>query len=305
MKIIFDEREHSLYEKSSFIHSMEENKTISKEIEMSKKVLPLGDVLIQTNDDNDILLIERKSLSDLMSSIRDGRYEELSYRLLYSHEINVPSHNIIYLVEGMLSHFKDKERKKIYSAMTSLLLFKGFSVIRTVNIKESAEWIFWTTDKIRRDFIKKKHFAFSKTLKNSLLLQSQEPLQEPPQQEPPQEPPLQQEPQLQQEPPQEPPQQQQEEKTEYQNIPSYCNVVKKVKKENITKENIGEIILCQIPNVSSVSAVAIMKHFTSFPEFMKQLQENPSCLNGIQIESNGKKRKLNKNIIENISRFLL
>ena len=35
----------------------------------------------------------------------------------------------------------------------------------------------------------------------------------------------------------------------------YCSVVKKVKKDNITTENIGEIMLCQIPGISSASAL--------------------------------------------------
>jgi len=86
---------------------------------------------------------------------------------------------------------------------------------------------------------------------------------------------------------------------------NYCNVVKKVKKDNITPENIGEIILCQIPGISSVSAIAIMKQFSSFPEFMKQLQNNPDCLNDIMYETKGKNRKINKTCIENIKRYLL
>jgi transcriptional regulator NrdR family protein len=86
---------------------------------------------------------------------------------------------------------------------------------------------------------------------------------------------------------------------------NYCNVVKKVKKENVTPENIGEIILCQIPGVSSVTAISIMKNFSSFPDFIKQLQENPECLNNIICETKGKSRKINKNCLENIKSFLL
>jgi hypothetical protein len=94
-----------------------------------------------------------------------------------------------------------------------------------------------------------------------------------------------------------------------QNEPAnYCTVVKKVKKDNITPENIGEIILCQIPGISAVSAIAIMKKFSTFPNFMKEIKENPDCLNDIMCDTKGdtnKSRKLGKNCIENLKRYFL
>jgi hypothetical protein len=88
-------------------------------------------------------------------------------------------------------------------------------------------------------------------------------------------------------------------------VGNYCSVVKKVKKENVTPENIGEIVLCQIPGISSVTAITIMKKFTGFPHFLEQLQINPDCLEGITIETNGKTRKINKSSVENIKKFFL
>ena len=88
-------------------------------------------------------------------------------------------------------------------------------------------------------------------------------------------------------------------------VANYCSVVKKVKKENVTPENIGEIVLCQIPGISSVTAITIMKKFTGFPHFLEQLQNNPDCLEGITIETNGKSRKINKSSVENIKKFFL
>ena len=84
----------------------------------------------------------------------------------------------------------------------------------------------------------------------------------------------------------------------------YCEVVHKVKKDNITPENIGEIILCTIPGISATSAVEIMKQYTSFSHFMKEIESRPESLQDIYLTTNGKKRKLGKNIIENILRFL-
>ena len=55
-------------------------------------------------------------------------------------------------------------------------------------------------------------------------------------------------------------------------IKSYSSVVKKVKKDNITADNIGEIMLCQIPGISSTTAGAIMTHFDG------SLHAKNSCL---------------------------
>ena len=85
----------------------------------------------------------------------------------------------------------------------------------------------------------------------------------------------------------------------------YCKVVKKVKKENVIKENIGEIMLSQIPGVSTVTAIAILKDFDNFSQFILKLKEDSEYLNNITIETNGKKRKINKPSIEKIKEYLL
>ena len=101
--------------------------------------MPLGDIIIY--DDNDEkLVIERKCLNDLLASIKDGRYEEQSYRL---NGLNHPNHNIYYLIEGDVNkanRFKDNniEKLTLYSAMFSLNYYKGFSVYRSDNVNETA-----------------------------------------------------------------------------------------------------------------------------------------------------------------------
>jgi DNA integrity scanning protein DisA with diadenylate cyclase activity len=85
----------------------------------------------------------------------------------------------------------------------------------------------------------------------------------------------------------------------------YCAVIKKVKKDNITPENIGEIMLCQIPGVSSVSAIAILREFKTLPELIKAIQQDSTCLNGISTtDSKGKTRKISKTTIETIVKYL-
>ena len=132
MHLIFDERETTLYDKCAELLPK-----FDPSIRISKKVLTLGDILLVKNSDSDSdseieqkieYLFERKSLSDLVASIKDGRYEEQSYRLI--HASNVPPSRIMYVIEGMFSQIRNpQEKKMVYSGMTSLSVFKGFSVL--------------------------------------------------------------------------------------------------------------------------------------------------------------------------------
>jgi hypothetical protein len=86
----------------------------------------------------------------------------------------------------------------------------------------------------------------------------------------------------------------------------YVNVIKKVKKENITPGNIGEIMLCQIPGISSVSALAIIEKYGTIANLIKELDNNPDCLNGISYtNAKGQVRKISKTCISNVVKFLL
>jgi ERCC4-type nuclease len=267
MRVILDEREREL-------HSICENIVGSNltYVKLSKEVLPLGDVYVKTDEDKDVLIIERKTIADLLSSIKDGRYGEQSYRL--THSSGFPPHSVIYIIEGSISQARTLlERKIVYSAIASLNFFKGFSVIRTTSISETAEYIVWMCDKIEKNMLKG---VFPYYLQPTI------------------------------EPKREVSGEEQNVFTAAVEAPAnYCTVVKKVKKENVTPENIGEIVLCQIPGISSTTAITIMKKFGTFPQLMKALQENPNCLDDVTHESNGKIRKINKPCIENIKKYFL
>lgn len=250
MKVIIDERETSLYELCL------NHENLNKEnIVLEKRVLQLGDILFTSDDETTTFLcIERKSLQDLLASIKDGRYSEQSYRL--SNCFPNP-HNVVYLLEGMLSTVKDK--KTVISCIASLNYFKGFSVHRTVSLAETALYILCMADKMARE-IKKGTKPYNETQVNNSL---------------PAEKPL--------------------ESTDY------CDVVKVSKKANITKENIGQMILMQIPGISSTTAVEIMKPFSSFLEFVDRIRSEPEYLS--QIKVNG--RKIGSNVLKGINEFIL
>jgi ERCC4-type nuclease len=87
---------------------------------------------------------------------------------------------------------------------------------------------------------------------------------------------------------------------------SYSTFVKKKKNANITKENFGEIVLCQIPSISSTTAIAIMKEFKNIDTLIQKLKENKDCLNELTYETEkAQKRKISKTSIKNIIEFLL
>ena len=51
----------------------------------------------------------------------------------------------------------------------------------------------------------------------------------------------------------------------------YSEVISKVKKKNIRPDNIGEIILSQIPGISSKTSAAIMVNFFFFIRFINKI----------------------------------
>ena len=251
MKIIIDERETSLYDKCIAVVQTSDLQTIS----VTKQVLQLGDIIFKTNEDELLCIIERKSLNDLISSIKDGRYDEQSHRLSHNGECSL--HQVIYLIEGMMSTLRTPQEKKlVYSCIASLNCFKGFSVLRSNSIQETAEMLVWMADKIDRTVGKLPIVTNAGEIAAVSTDQN------------------------------------------------YCTVVKKTKKENITSDNIGEILLCQIPGISSTTAIAIMKNFTSFAHLMDEIKTNPGCLDNLTCESNGKTRKISKKCLESIVLYL-
>jgi ERCC4-type nuclease len=149
MFIKIDYREHDLLININLLIASNPN---FKEIEIKTENLTLGDIIISNNEE-DLLIIERKSICDLISSIKDGRYEEQSYRLdgLSHHK-----HNIIYLIEGDINKFQNNSGDKImvYSAILSLNYYKGFSVLRTLSIEETALFICNSITKMIKEHIK-------------------------------------------------------------------------------------------------------------------------------------------------------
>jgi ERCC4-type nuclease len=256
-----------------------------KELKIEVHQLPLGDIIICSGQNDDNILVERKTLSDLAASIKDGRYEEQSYRL---NGLPLHNHNIVYLIEGDLgkfNSFKERiDRQTIYSAMFSINYFKGFSLMRTNTMDETAFMICNMAYKIGKETGKKPYFQ-NKICQQEADVNNEEQkfINEEINGE----------------------QEQINGEVPSLGTKDYCSVIKKVKKDNITCENIGEIMLCQIPGVSSVSAIAILSKFNTLPIMIKSIQDDPTCLTGITTcDANGKSRKISKTTIETIVKYL-
>ena len=275
MLIKIDFRETELYNALIQILAIPENVKYTTTVNLQNCSIPLGDIII-CDEEVDKIIIERKTLYDLAASIRDGRYAEQSFRL---NECNVPNHNIFYAIEGDLrsyksSHFsKNKiDKKALLSSMTSIHYYKGFSVMRTINVMETAEWIIQMADKIQREQIKKEVVPFYAADKMGALSQIGAAPAPGATEEP------------------------------------YTTVVanKRIKKENITIENIGEIMLTQIPGISANVAIAVMKKYGTIKNLIETLRETAienSPLKEIVIGDSA--RKLNKTNIANIYTFLM
>jgi len=136
MKLRIDNREHKLIELT--------NDNSFNFIEIS--TLDIGDIHICDNSNNILVIFERKTIPDLLSSIKDGRYSEQSLRLS---ENNLHNHNIYYLIEGHIGKYHNENL--IYSTLCSISYFKGFSIYRTLNISETFKFLLQFYRKIEKD----------------------------------------------------------------------------------------------------------------------------------------------------------
>jgi ERCC4-type nuclease len=273
MLIKIDTREHELFKRcEATINAVPKFSAIK----LVSETLPLGDIIINDGTD-DCIIIERKTLNDLSASIKDGRYEEQSYRL---NGIPHHNHNIVYLIEGDMQRFNSfKERidkQTMYSAMFSINYFKGFSVMRSNTIDETATMVCNMVYKVVSGLKAGKKGYYSNFLKEAKEETKEEEKDE-----------------------------ETKDDSKEAKEKDYCTVVKKVKKDNITTDNIGEIMLCQIPSISSTTALAILSQFKTLPNLIKSIQEDETCLNAIcTTDANGKSRKISKTAIASIIKFL-
>jgi ERCC4-type nuclease len=299
MIIKIDYREKDL-EKN--IINIKNNNKKYENIQIKIVNLHLGDIILCDNNDKEIIIIERKTLKDLASSICDGRYKDQSKRL---DSYNIHNHNIYYLIEGNISNFKPFTRTRniitsdiLLSSFTSISNIKGFSIYKSENVNESARWILQMMYKINKE---KYNSYFNNNLisdNNSLLnnntndntndntnsntngntndninnfiLDSSN-----------------------------------NNNNNNNSSNNYIPIINKKKSDNITVENIDIIILSQIPKVSVMTATSIINEYKTLCNLIDVMRNDKEALSNIKTFNNNKYRKISKTSIENIYKFLL
>lgn len=111
-------------------------------IQFSKNKLDVGDFVI-----NSILIIERKSVDDLIASIYDGRYKEQKERLKQSSEY------VLYIIEGV------SNEPLIKSSILSILLRDKISVVQTNSVKETVEMLNLLQQKMNNNFLNSNNYV--------------------------------------------------------------------------------------------------------------------------------------------------
>jgi ERCC4-type nuclease len=128
MKLIIDHREKDLKEYfKSYDNIFFQN-------------LEVGDIQFEY-EGKLVLLIERKSIPDFISSFKTKRYSEQKIRL----KNNVENNKILYLIEGNLGKYPEKidglSKKTIISSFISLLIKDNLKIYQCNNLDETKEFI--------------------------------------------------------------------------------------------------------------------------------------------------------------------
>lgn len=185
--------------------------------------LDLGDIRFEYNS-NLILLIERKTLSDLSQSIKSGRYKEQKIRLLNS---NYDNSRIMYLIEGNSNNknlnIEGLPFSTLFGSIINTIIRDNLKVYRTSNLEETIYFIESIYNKLFKNKIdltfldiNKKNDRVSNTNDNS--------------------------------------------STTYLNN-KYLQTIKTKKKENITPFNCYILQLSQIPGISTFLANQIADNY--------------------------------------------
>jgi len=163
LELIIDTREHisnDIYNKIKPYINNNSNVNISN--------LPIGDYLYTYNNEP-VIIIERKTIVDYASSIKDGRHREQKGRLLSSY----PKSKIMYLIEGDLTQnntsykFNNVSKDTIISAIFNTILRDQIHVFHTSNTNETIEILLSLFTKLQKkglEFIEEKKDNYSDNL---------------------------------------------------------------------------------------------------------------------------------------------
>ena len=293
--LLIDYRESQLKEYfESYDFSKDKN---LKKVNLKVENLDLGDIIIKKNEEI-ILIIERKTLQDLYSSINDGRYKEQKVRL----KSNFEDHQIVYIIEDSNTKFINKKFNNVQSIIDGAILNSVFrdniKVLRTKSVDETIIYIKTLFKKVINNidfFVKPEHInQTSKNLNNqtSKNLNNQTSKN------------------LNNQTSNDPNIKIVEIKSKEKEV-NYVDNIKIKKKENNNPENCSIIMLCQIPGVSTKISKTVFSKYTNISnlviEYNKLLEvkDKEQLLKDLSFEiNNDKTRKIGPVISKRIFEYL-
>ncbi len=111
--------------------------------------LDIGDIIYRDSESNEILLIiERKSVADLAASICDGRHREQKTRLIGS---GISLDKIMYIIEGNIDTVKNLPSSTLIGSIINTMLRDGIKIYKTQSIKETSAFLLRMLEKLNKE----------------------------------------------------------------------------------------------------------------------------------------------------------
>ena len=113
--------------------------------------LDIGDIIISKNEYQ--LIIERKCITDLLASIKDGRYREQKLRLSAEQSRSIGKTRFAFLVEGDITSMNISQADKtiIYGAIVSSQFRDNIPILRSFTLTESLDIVLRIYDRFIKD----------------------------------------------------------------------------------------------------------------------------------------------------------
>jgi ERCC4-type nuclease len=254
------------------------------------KNLQIGDIIISSNKyPEKSLIIERKCMTDMICSIKDGRYKEQKLRLQSevekSKNTNTPSTLICYLIEGIITDLRlPQDKTLLYGSIVSSIFRDNIPLIRTYSLVETLDIITRIHERMNKeitDFFKESNTVLDTIITSipdiNININTPE--------------------------------------LDLQNNTSdnnlYLQSIKKCKKENLTSKVWNQLALTNIPGISTNIAIKINE---KYPTIRKLLDAYTICSNDderikliseiILTETEKQKRRIGPVIAKRIFEYL-
>jgi crossover junction endonuclease MUS81 len=144
MEFLIDSRECKL------IELLSKQNQISNKWPFTTTNLNIGDIIIKKDEYQ--LIIERKCMTDLLASIKDGRYKEQKMRLLAEESRSNGKVRICYLIEGEMNmKASSNDKNIILGSMVSSTFRDHIPILRTYNLDETMSVILRIYDRVNKD----------------------------------------------------------------------------------------------------------------------------------------------------------